>query len=135
MKGDEFTVLITDDDPVTLYMHKLCVKKSGLSQSFVGFSSANETLEYLDASHGSGVKYLILLDINMPVMSGWELLDSIIKREYGGINVVMVSSSVNVEDYRKAESYDQVVGFIEKPLSQAKILTLTETEKYKACWL
>jgi CheY-like chemotaxis protein len=67
---------------------------------------------------------LILLDINMPVMNGWDFLDL-----YAGIEdqipkkicIVMLSSTVDQADYDKANSYTQVNGFYSKPLSKENL--------------
>lgn len=128
------TVIITDDDQVTLFMHNLFVKRSGLSKTPISFSNAKETLAYLEKHANQETVHLILLDINMPEMSGWDLLDCINKKKYKNIYVLVISSSVNVEDREKASSYAHVVGFCEKPLSDAKIQTFTESEQYKSAW-
>lgn len=131
--GKEFRILITDDDPVILYMHKHLIKKSGLSADTISFPNAEDTLAYI-GSHSPEINYLIILDINMPGMSGWDLLDKIIEKNYKDIFVVIVSSSVDTEDHEKAKTYSQIIAFIEKPLSDPKILTLLESHSYKNSW-
>jgi CheY-like chemotaxis protein len=132
------TVIITDDDPVTLFMHTVTVKKSGLSVAPLIFSNAKDTLAFLDAQlasqEGLGKRFLILLDINMPEMSGWDLLDSIAEKGYRNVCAVVISSSVNVEDHAKANTYKAVIGFLEKPLSEIKLRTLTESVSYNSAW-
>jgi CheY-like chemotaxis protein len=123
-------VIITEDDPVSLFLHKIFVQKAGLSNDPLCFASAVETLQYLRAHFQSGGETIILLDINMPGMTGWEFLDQI--KEYEGIRVIVVSSSVNQSDLRKAQSYSQVFGYAEKPLSAAMLLNLMESDDFKA---
>jgi CheY-like chemotaxis protein len=128
------TVVITDDDPVTVFMHNLFVKKSGLTDSPVSFSNAMDTLEYLAKHEGPMHAHLILLDINMPGMSGWDLLSRINENKFRNVNVVIVSSSVNTEDREKADVCEHVIGFLEKPLSNAKIQALMESKRYRSVW-
>jgi CheY-like chemotaxis protein len=66
---------------------------------------------------------LILLDINMPGMNGWEFLESFQKMGKE-ISVYILTSSIDSADYRKAERYKQVKKYIEKPLNSQKITTL-----------
>lgn len=127
----DFRILITDDDPVVLYMHKLIIKKSGLSEDITCFLNAKDTLDHIARQEHEN-NYLIMLDINMPEMSGWDLLDQTAEENHGGIYVVIVSSSVNAEDHDKAKTYSQIIGFIEKPLTDVKIHSLMESHSYKA---
>ncbi len=128
------TVIITDDDPVTVFMHNLFVKKSGLTDNPVSFSNAMDTLEYLAKHEGPMRGHLLLLDINMPGMSGWDLLNRINENKFRNVNVVIVSSSVNTEDREKADVCERVIDFLEKPLSNAKIQALMESERYRSAW-
>jgi CheY-like chemotaxis protein len=62
--------------------------------------------------------YLLLLDINMPVMSGWDFLDAIRLRSYADqVYAVIVSSSIDTGNHKKAEQYKQVIGYLEKPIN------------------
>jgi CheY-like chemotaxis protein len=110
-------------------MHKFIIKKSGLSEDISYFLSAKDTLDHI--ARQPMENYLIMLDINMPGMSGWDLLDQITEKNQSGIYVVIVSSSVNFEDHHKARTYSQVIGFIEKPLTDVKIQALMESHLYK----
>lgn len=112
-------IIITDDDAMTLFLHKALIKKSGLSPEPLAFSSATATLSWLDDSKDDET-VLVFLDINMPVMSGWEFLDIISTRPYSEkILVVMVTSSVDKADSIKAKQYKQVIDYLEKPVSIA----------------
>jgi CheY-like chemotaxis protein len=64
---------------------------------------------------------LIFLDLNMPVMGGWEFLDHFSKEEYrsafGDCKVIVLSSTIDPEDIRKAKTYPMVLDFLSKPIS------------------
>lgn len=124
-------VIITDDDPVSLFLHKSFVIKSGLSSDPVCFAGGAETLDYLKNHSQSGTRYLILLDINMPDISGWNILNLLNGNSYPDTQVIIVSSSVNAEDFRKAKTYSQVIGYMEKPVTVAKIQDIMNCEDYK----
>jgi CheY-like chemotaxis protein len=110
-------LVIVDDDPMFCMIHKMVLHSSGISVNPVLRHNGQETLSYLDQEAESGKQFLIFLDINMPVMTGWEFLDELQSRSYtDNVFVVMITSSINPEDRSKAESYPQVIRYIEKPL-------------------
>jgi CheY-like chemotaxis protein len=119
------TVIITDDDPVAIFLLTKIVKNSGLSPHPLGFLSAEETLAYLIENNDQGQIYLILLDINMPGMDGWDFLESLKNLKFSkDIYVVMVSSSVDLADRRKADTYGNVIGYLEKPVKATALMDL-----------
>jgi CheY-like chemotaxis protein len=67
-------VVIIDDDAIFTMMHSVMVKRCNLDNDPLTFLSAKEALEFLQAQSDSTNQYLILLDINMPEMDGWEFL-------------------------------------------------------------
>ncbi len=110
-------VLIVDDDPVITLMHKRILAKSNISLDPLAFSDGKAAYEYI-ANDKEGNFFLVLLDINMPVMNGWEFLNSL--QDIPNDNrfyVMMVSSSVSQPDKEKAKEYTQVIGYLEKSLN------------------
>lgn len=115
---DEFEVLIVDDDPTVLFLHAVAVKKSGLSLSPVTLEGGKALIDLLDTATTTA-HYLVLLDINMPDMKGWEVMDVIQRKSYAQrVSFVIVSSSVDRADHERAKTYRDVIDFIEKPLSR-----------------
>ena len=111
-------VLIIDDDEISNFICKNTILKNGFSNEVKTVLSANEGLEYLK---GSGeIPDLVLLDINMPVLNGWDFLE-----EYKKIResleelpvVVMFSSSVHEADIEKARKDQDVQDYIIKPMT------------------
>jgi CheY-like chemotaxis protein len=73
----------------------------------------------------------ILLDINMPIMNGWDFLDEYKRLSIdplGKTKIYIISSSVFSNDINKAKSYNLVKSFISKPLSVEKIKEMFEIE-------
>ncbi|MFV9482442.1 response regulator [Christiangramia sp. ASW11-125] len=111
------TIIIDDDDIVT-FLQKKIVSKSGLDTDPLVFKDAHKALEFLEYEASEDQEYLIMLDINMPAMSGWEFLDHIKKLPSDErLHVVMATSSIDRKDKREAVNDPHVVDFIEKPLS------------------
>lgn len=111
-------LVIVDDDKVVIFLHNLVVKKGSLSMDPLAFTGGKEALDYLHNHHQEDITYLILLDINMPEMSGWEFLDIIQDMPYANaVSVIMVTSSIDAKDKERAKAYKQVIDFIEKPLN------------------
>lgn len=108
-------IILVDDDPVILKLQVKVVKKTlgVLPQYFLNGAGA---LDFMKSVYSEEFRFLILLDINMPGMSGWDVLDEIKKLPFRDkIRVALVTSSVDDYDKRKAAEYSTVVDFIEKP--------------------
>ncbi len=118
--------ILIDDDEVFLDLHADVVSESGLYSNPLKFAWAKDALEYLltdNIKHPNQV-YFLLLDINMPKMDGWELLDALNLTPLASkIMVAMVTSSINQQDKDRAKEYHQVVKYIEKPLKAELIIT------------
>ncbi len=92
--------------------------------------NGREAIDYLDSVAGTTDEVLVLLDLNMPEMNGWDFLETCKERPYSEkIRVVVVTSSLFREDQKKAEAYEQVIGYFTKPLNTQncqEILNLPE---------
>ena len=120
-------VVLIDDDETTNYLNKLVIEKSGLVDDVVVFHSANDALKYhqdhFDEIDGS----LILLDINMPIMNGWEFLDSYGALEKkGSEKIVLLTSSISPSDKKRAAENPFVVDYRSKPLSTELLQELVD---------
>ncbi|MBT8319503.1 MAG: response regulator [Gramella sp.] len=127
------TIIIDDDDIVTFLQRKI-VSKSELDPEPYCFKNGQEALDFLDSEAQPEVSYLIMLDINMPNMDGWEFLEKLKKIEnHERFHVVMVTSSIDRKDKRDAANDPHVVDFIEKPVSArhcAKLKGISKLSEY-----
>ena len=110
-------VLIVEDDPMMSFLHKELVKKKGVSSAPLSFKNGKEALNYLLSEPGASSSFMILLDLNMPVMNGWEFLDELEATEIASrTKVAIVTSSIDRADRKKAEKYEIVDSYLSKPL-------------------
>lgn len=113
----EFNVILVDDDAVVLFLHKMLLERSSLPSPSGVFKNGKEALDFISTKRSFTTPCLVLLDINMPVMNGWEFLDAVQQEQFRDkIFVAMVTSSINSQDANNALKYPQIIDYIEKPL-------------------
>jgi two-component system, chemotaxis family, chemotaxis protein CheY len=115
-------VFIIDDDPIHQRIAQIMIAKHQLYDEFVSYTEAGKALNDLKSnfSNFDFLPEVILLDLNMPVMDGWDFLEKFeeIRRNFKkDIRVFIVSSSVDEKDISRSQSYSSVKGFISKPLN------------------
>lgn len=111
-------ILIIDDDEVLLFLHEVIITDLITKNTTIRpYNNATDAFNYIDSTKHEAKSTLILLDLNMPEVSGWDFLD---KLNEAGLNdniaVIIITSSINSNDKLKSKSYHQVIQFMEKPL-------------------
>lgn len=124
-----YKVMIVDDDAVTRFLHKACTVASGLDPEPQCYSNGHDALAFFSKNSARYVRYMILLDINMPGLSGWGFLEALPAEVSGLIDVIIVSSSINISDSEKAKTFESVRTYLEKPLTAEKLRTVIESGK------
>ncbi|MFV8353360.1 response regulator [Flavobacterium sp. XS2P14] len=123
------TILCIDDDAITLMLCKKVIIKSSFSHEIITAQNGEEALQYFKTlkevqNQSKGLPQLIFLDLNMPVMGGWEFLDHFSTPEFAEfktIKVVVLSSTIDPEDLEKSKQYPMVIDFLSKPITQAML--------------
>lgn len=113
-------LIIIDDDPIIRIVHKRIFKKIDSDYTPKTFSGATDAMVYLSKNsiNNSDINYLVLLDINMPGVSGWDFLDELSSKSFQErVKVVMVTSSLSKSDQQKSLSYKNVIKYIDKPMT------------------
>ncbi|PIB27248.1 transcriptional regulator [Maribacter sp. 4U21] len=114
---------IIDDDPIFIYGTKRIMKEIEFCENIIVFNNGQEALDGIMEISQSAMKIpqVIFLDLNMPIMNGWEFLDEFIKIPNSNLEktiVYIISSSVDPRDLEKVKDYKQRVNnYILKPIT------------------
>lgn len=113
------SILLVDDESTNNFINQTFLKRSKIANHISAVESAQEAFAFLEKE----TPELILLDINMPAVSGWDFLDSYtnhLKSDTKPI-IVMLTCSVDPRDQERAESNTHVTALINKPLNIAEL--------------
>jgi CheY-like chemotaxis protein len=119
-------ICIIDDDEIFLVVSKLIIKSEFFAEEILEFSDGKFAYKYFKENIDSiDLPEVIILDINMSLMDGWEFLDAL--QELGladKLNIFISSSSIDPIDLEKAEKNPHIISFIDKPLTTEKLETI-----------
>jgi len=122
--------LIIDDDEINNIFCRFIITKSGLEGHFKSFTNPEEGLEFvIDILRNKHYdKVILFLDINMPIMTGWDFLKEFEKifKNQTDIKIYILSSSISEDDISHAKASKYVRDFISKPLSAATLDKIKE---------
>lgn len=129
--------IIIDDEDTTLFYSSAIIKRFFYQNFYynqvISFKDSYKAVEYFEKVFSADpCGLVILLDINMPSLSGWNVLNRLqemskdIKEK---LSIIVVSSSIDPKDKIKANEYSLIIGYIEKPLKIKKLKDLLELRK------
>lgn len=120
------SILLVDDDDTVNFFNEFLLKELNVSEEIVVKENGEEALDFLKTRESKEALFpdLIFLDINMPVMDGFEFLEA-----YRNANledktnalIVMLTTSLHPKDIERANSYPFISEYVYKPLTQDKI--------------
>lgn len=118
------SILLVEDDEASNFISQMVIKKLDCANHVQVAWNGTDALDYIKqcGELASQQPELILLDINMPGLNGWEFLDEyckLIEKEKREVIVVMLTTSLNPDDKKRADSNPAIAGFRSKPLTAA----------------
>ena len=130
MTDNKKIILIDDDQLNNLINTRIITKFSDFTVD--SFLSGREALKYLQTCDAENFPQLVFLDINMPVMDGWEFLNEFQKFPVTLVqncSVIMLTSSIDINDIEKSKLYFSVREFMSKPLTLESLRLITRMAK------
>ncbi|MFY8107832.1 MAG: response regulator [Bacteroidia bacterium] len=127
-------VMLVEDDDVTMMLCKINIRKTNFAQNLVCCENGLEAIKYLKLEsekpeNDRNIPDLILLDINMPVMNGWDFLEEFQQNLFtffSKTSIKILTSSIDPRDIDKSKSFPAVNEFISKPLNRDILISLLE---------
>ena len=121
-------LLLVDDDPTTNFFNRHLIGKMEIFDQIHEAANGQAALDKIAELHDRGeAPDMILLDINMPIMNGFEFLDRYTKLDdkiKSSVVVCMLTTSLAQEDLERSKEYDILNDYIDKPLYEAKMREL-----------
>ncbi len=112
------TVMTIDDEPIDQLIYKRVLKRSGIVENVIDFQLAEDALAYF-RSEGHERPDIVFLDIHMPRMNGFEFMEQAIAEfgdEFASLVIIMLTTSLDPQDRRRAAQYPMVRDYLSKPL-------------------
>jgi len=122
------SIILVDDDDINNMLNRQFLNFCMPQADIRAFQDAIGLIELLRLNKLS-TPDLILLDINMPEMNGWEFLEQLDQHNIH-TQVMILSSSIHWDDIEKAQQYDRVLCYLEKPLTEEKIVHYLQEQNF-----
>ena len=126
-------IWVVDDDNIYQIIIKKLIERSEMFSEISSFKNGKDAIDelYKSTENNGGIPDIILLDINMPIMDGWEFMDElgVLKPKFNTeIMVYIVSSSIAIEDKNKSKNYENILGYLSKPVTIDDLILIAARE-------
>lgn len=125
-------ICLIDDDDIFHFITQKVIERTGIVKNIRVFYNGLEAIQFIESAltFKEELPDVILLDLSMPIMDGWEFLEEFIylKPKLGKkIVIYIVTSSNDPADILKAKSISEVTDFIIKPVTESKFVEMIES--------
>ncbi len=131
MKTSIENILLIDDDSAVTFVYEFSIKRIDPNIKKAIKINGKQAIDYLNELNDNGQcsPNLILLDINMPIMNGWEFMEEYdqlpLKFRQNAV-LIMASSSSNIDDIQKSKENENIHDYLIKPIDMEQVF-----EKYQ----
>lgn len=120
---------VVDDDEIFVFLTKKTIEQTNLVEVIKVFGNGLDALNFLKENENSpnSLPEIILLDLSMPIMDGWQFLEEYVKlhpRVGRKITIYICSSSISPDDINRAKEISAVTDYIIKPISKEKLIDI-----------
>ncbi|SHI88844.1 Response regulator receiver domain-containing protein [Hymenobacter daecheongensis DSM 21074] len=115
---------LIDDDALGVYLTEQLLRAEGFSTDISAFQCPKMALDVLIKATTTMDDTVVFLDLNMPLMNGWQFLDALAPYKdklLGHCHIYILTSSLALADLEKSRQYDLVAGLIHKPIDSEEI--------------
>lgn len=119
-------VAIIDDDDIFIFLSTRALENIGFTEDINKFNDSKKGLEYLISLQADESTFptMLLVDINMPALNGWDIVETLEKIDSEVVRkckVFILSSSLDGRDKEKALNFKMVTDFLMKPVTEAQL--------------
>ena len=123
---NELIVALVDDDRIYQFTTERILQRLDVDVRFLWFKDGEEAIAYM-REHATEEEFLpdiLIVDINMPYLDGWQFLDAlkVLRPDMAkNVDIYMVSSSNDDRDMKRAKTTEGVLDYVEKPITKEKL--------------
>lgn len=114
------TILLLDDQPITNFITRKVLEVEGVRLPVIDFTNPHEAINFLKNDYD----VVMFLDLNMPEMSGWDVMDILLKIN-ATPRIIILTSSTSELDRERANKYTFVIDYVIKPLTRIKLTPIS----------
>jgi CheY-like chemotaxis protein len=133
-QNKKLNFIVIDDSKLDCFIAEKIIKNTGKCETIRSFLQAREALEFISKTHADAQSQtIILVDIQMPVMNGFEFVEAfekLPKEITANYTIYIITSSINENDLDRVHNYSSVKQFLNKPLTSNNLAILLNSDDH-----